>query len=140
MEASGPHAANNLRDKLRILLRFAVENEWRRDDPSATVRAIRVKSEGFTAWTEEDIAAFEKRWPKGTRQYLALVLLLFTGQRRSDAVNMGRQHVTGNTIRVVQQKTGARLVIPIHASLRAAIDGTPKGNLTFLMTEWGQAV
>jgi integrase len=137
-EASGPHAANNLLAKLKILTRFGVENEWRRDDPAATVRNMRAKSEGFTAWKEEDIAAFIERWPKGTRQYLALVLLLYTGQRRSDVVKLGRQHVTGKTIRVVQQKTGARLVIPIHETLRAVIDDTPKGNMTFLMTEYGK--
>jgi integrase len=138
MEASGPHAANSLLSKLKVLLRFAVENGWRRDDPAATVRKIRAKSEGFATWTEDDIAAFEKQWPTGTRQHLALALMLYTGQRRGDAVRMGRQHVTGDAIRVVQGKTGARLVIPMHAKLRAAIEGTPKDNLTFLMTEWGK--
>lgn len=137
-EASGPHSANNLLAKLKILCRFAVENEWRRDDPAASVRNMRAKSEGFKAWTEEDIAAFVAHWPKGTRPYLALVLLLYTGQRRGDVVKMGRQHVSGQTIRVVQQKTGARLIIPLHATLRAAIDRTPKANLTFLMTEYGK--
>ena len=138
VEASGPHAANSLLSKLKVLLRFAVENGWRRDDPAATVRKVRAKSEGFVSWTEEDIAAFEKRWPQGSRERLALSLLLYTGQRRGDVVQMGRQHVTGNAIRVVQGKTGARLLIPMHAKLRDAIDATPKNNLTFLMTEFGK--
>lgn len=138
VEASGPHAANSLLSKLKVLTRFAVENGWRRDDPASTVRKVRAKSEGFTTWTEEDIAAFEACWPKGTRQYLALSLLLYTGQRRGDVVAMGRQHVTGDSIRVVQQKTGARLLIPMHVKLRDAIDNTPKDNLTFLMTEFGK--
>jgi integrase len=67
-----------------------------------------------------------------------LALLLYTGQRRGDVVLMGRQHVTGDSIRVVQGKTGARLLIPTHAKLREAIDATPKDNLTFLMTEYGK--
>jgi integrase len=138
VEASGPHAANSLLSKLKVLLRFAVENGWRRDDPASTVRKVRAKSEGFATWTEGDITAFETKWPQGTRQRLALALLLYTGQRRGDVVQMGRQHVTGDAIRVVQQKTGARLLIPMHAKLREAIDATPKGNLTFLMTEYGK--
>jgi integrase len=46
--------------------------------------------------------------------------------------------VTGDSIRVVQGKTGARLLIPMHAKLREAIDATPKDNLTFLMTAFGK--
>ena len=46
--------------------------------------------------------------------------------------------VTGDSIRVVQGKTSARLLIPMHAKLREAIDATPKDNLTFLMTAFGR--
>jgi integrase len=88
---------------------------------------------------EEDIAAFEARWPIGTRQRLALALLLYTGQRRGDVVRMGRQHISGDAIRVVQGKTGASLLIPIHRELKQAIADTPNGNLTFLTTAFGKA-
>jgi integrase len=138
VETSGPHAANNLRMILQILCRFAVDNEWRRDDPTIGVRPVRTKSEGFAAWSEEDIAAFEKRWTKGTRQRLALALLLYTGQRRGDVVRMGHQHLTGDAIRVVQGKTGASLLIPMHRELRLAIADTPRNNLTFLATAFGK--
>jgi len=148
MAASGPHAANSLLSKLKILLRFAVENGWRRDDPAATVRKVRAKSEGFATWSEEDIAAFEERWPSGTRQHLALSLLLYTGQRRGDVVRMGRQHLASvqlkrgrkpqRVIRVVQGKTGARLLVPLHKRLIAAIDAPPLSNMTFLVTEYGK--
>lgn len=90
-------------------------------------------------WTEEDIAAFEKHWASGTRERLALALLLYTGQRRGDVVRMGRQHMSGDTIRVVQSKTGARLVIPLHPKLRIEIDASANTNhLTFLVTNWGR--
>jgi integrase len=148
MEASGPHAANNLRQMLKALCRFALDNDWRRDDPTVGVRPVRAKSDGFVSWSEDDIAAFEKRWPVGTRERLALALLLYTGQRRGDVVRMGRQHVgtavlkrgepAQKIIRVVQGKTGVSLMIPLHAALREAIDETPSDNLTFLMTTWGK--
>ncbi len=148
MEASGPHAANNLRRMLKTLCRFAVDNEWRRDDPSVGVRPVRAKSDGFVSWSEEDIAAYEARWPLGSRERLALALLLYTGQRRGDVVRMGRQHIgtavlkrgqpAQHIIRVVQGKTGVSLVIPMHAALRTAIESTPSDNMTFLMTTWGK--
>ncbi len=41
----------------------------------------------------------------------------YTGQRRSDVVKMGYQHVKDGMISVVQQKTGKRLWIPLHSDL-----------------------
>lgn len=134
---SGPHAANRLLYMLRLLMRFAVASEFRRDDPTVGVRPLRATTGGFVTWSEDDIAKFETTWAKGTRERLAMALLLHTGQRRGDVVRMGRQHLEGDGIRVVQNKTGARLTIPLHAELKAAIADTPKDNLTFLMTAKG---
>lgn len=139
MQESGPWAANNLLSLLKLLMRHAVENDWRRDDPTVSVRAIRAKTEGFKSWSDDEIAKFEKKHPSGTRERLALALLLYTGQRRGDVVRMGRQHVSGDTIRVTQNKTGASLVIPMHPKLRAEIEASAAtDNLTFLLTAWGR--
>ena len=110
----------------------------RRDDPTFGVRKLRVQSEGFHSWTEDEIASFEARHPLGTKARLAFALLLYTGQRRSDVVTMGRQHVNNELIAVVQAKTKHRLSIPIHPVLRQTIDAGPSGNLNFLVTEYGK--
>jgi integrase len=109
------------------------------------VRAIRVKSDGFHSWTDAEIAQFEKHHPVGSRPRLALALLLFTGQRRSDVVSMGRQHIRDAVIdgkatqllHVKQQKTGAELDIPVLAPLAAIIAETPT-DMTFLTTQFGK--
>jgi integrase len=132
-----PAAANNLLRMIRILMRFAVEEGWRRDDPALGVRKIRARSEGFHTWTEDEIAAFEKKWPLGTRERLAFALLLYTGQRRSDVIRMGRQHVRDATIDVVQGKTGTRLALPLHPALKDALAACPSTQLTFLVTKTG---
>jgi integrase len=135
--AATPSAANRLLSILRLMMRHAVERGWREDDPTREVRRLRHKVAGHPTWTEEDIAAFEAHWPLGTRARLSMALLLFTGQRRSDAIRLGWQHVRGGAIDVIQGKTGARLAIPIHQQLRAALDAMPAGHLTFLVTEAG---
>ena len=139
-KADTPEAANNLRKALRTLMRYAVDRGWRDDDPTVGVRKIRNRSAGFHSWTDEEIAAFEARWPVGTRERLAFALLLYTAQRRSDVVTLGRQHVRGELISVVPLKTagtsGVRVDVPIHHALRAAIGGG-EGNLTFLVTAYG---
>ena len=47
--------------------------------------------------------------------------------------------MTGETIRVVQQKTGAKLTIPLHADLRAILTETKRKHVAILTTEYGRA-
>jgi integrase len=137
--AEKPESANLLRKVLRAMMQHAVETGLRADDPTRDVKAIRVKSDGFHSWTDAEIAKFEAHHGVGSRPRLALALLLYTGQRRSDVVTMGKQHVDGNgAIHVRQIKTGAALAIPVHADLKAIIDATPSEHLTFLTTQFGR--
>src|SRR6185437_6351530 len=88
-----PAAANHVLRTLRALMKHAVKLGLRRDDPTRGVERLKERGRGAETWSEADIAAFEARWPIGTRPRLALALLLYTGQRRSDVVRMGHQHV-----------------------------------------------
>jgi len=130
--AEKPVAANNLRKVLRAMMKHAVEIGLR------DVRAIRVKSDGFHSWNDDEIAQFEKRHPRGTPARLALALLLYTGQRRSDVVRMGPQHICNGVLGVRQQKTGIELAIPVHSALAAVIAETPTYHLTFLTNQFGR--
>jgi len=141
--AEKPDSANGLRKVLRAMMQHAIEIGLRADDPTQGVKNIRPKSKlGFHRWTESEIAQFEERHPIGTRARLALALGLYTGQARQDAVAMGPQHIRDGILSWVRGKTerttGIELAIPIHPNLRAIIDATPSGHLTFLMTEFGK--
>ena len=137
-KAATPAAANNLLKILHILMKMAVDDNWRQDDPTIGVKRLREVGDGFHAWTEDEIAAFEARWQVGTRQRLAFGLMLYLGQRRGDVFRLGRQHVRGNRIEFVQRKTGTRLALPIHPHLRVLLDAMPAENMTFLVTEQGR--
>lgn len=133
--AATPSAANNLLDKLRIIMAHAVALDMRRDDPTVGIKGFELNSDGFHTWTEEDIAQFERHHPPGSRARRALALLLYTGQRRSDVVGMGRQHRTpGGRLRVRQQKTGKLLELPVHPALAEELDAVPAGQMTYLET------
>jgi integrase len=110
----------------------------RADDPTHGIRGTKIKTDGYRTWTEADIEAFEARHPVGSRARLALALLLYTAQRRSDVVRMGRQHVRNGALSVRQQKTGRALEIPVHPALQAVLDATPSHHLTFLTTQAGK--
>jgi integrase len=136
-----PHAANNLLKTLHTLFEHAIAINMIASNPAADVRKFRIQSDRFRAWTESDVALFVSHHPVGSRARLALALLL-TGQRRSDIVRMGWQHITDGAIAVKQAKTGAPLLIPLDIDplLPEALAAAPKTNMTFLVTKSGAPI
>jgi integrase len=128
-----PSVARNWLKTLRALLQFAIAEGF--DDPTQGVKPPRVKTDGFHTWTEEEIEQYEARHSVGTRARLAFALLLYTAQRRSDVIGMGRQHMRNGMIAVRQQKTGTTLQIPVHRKLEEALAGVPEKQMSFLVTE-----
>lgn len=137
-EQAGPEGANGLRKVLKILCKFAVLNGLRTDDPTLGIRKFKSRGDGFAPWTDDDEAKFLAHWGPGTRERLALYLLLYLGQRRGDTVRLGRQHRVGDKIHITQEKTGAKLRIPIHHKLVQALNELPNDNLTYLTTAYGK--
>jgi len=149
LDSKPPHAARSWRATLRSLCQFGVKRRYLRTDPTANIKLRAVKSDGFHCWTEDEIAQFEAHHPIGTKPRLALALLLYTMQRRSDAIPMGRQHLSDclderlraqgvrHMLSIRQQKTGKPLVLPVRPNLQAVIDATPSEHLTFLTTATG---
>lgn len=141
--ADKPESANGLRKALRAMMKHAIDIGLRADDPTQGVKSIQPKSRtGFHRWTEAEIAQFETHFPVGTKARLALALGLHTGQARQDVVAMGPQHIRDGVLHWVrmktEQSTGIELSIPVHPELRAIVDATRSGHLTFLVTEFGK--
>jgi integrase len=138
LRADKPQSANFFIKMLRVLMRHAVEIGLRSDDPARDVRLLKVKSDGRHPWSDSEIEQFERAHPLGSRERMAFALLLHTGQRRSDVIRMGYQHIQDGMLRVRQEKTGAELEIPINGQLAEAIAAFSSRNLTFLTTRLGR--
>ena len=136
-KAATPEAANKLLKVMRGLLNYAVNIDMVASNPAIGVKKYKSCGDGFHSWTEEEIAKFEACHAIGTRARLALALLLYTAQRRSDVVGMGWQSVVGDSIAVRQQKTATALTIPLHPELRRVLAAMPRTNMNFLVTERG---
>lgn len=139
----GVEAARKLRKELRRFLGFAVKLGWLVKNPVDESQPIRVapseRSTGYYTWSEDDIARYRARWPLGSKQRLAMELILWTDQRKVDAIHLGRQHVRDGKFVLRQSKTGKRLVLPIAPPLAAAINAMPTSeSLCFIVTEWGR--
>src|SRR5262249_21668184 len=81
-----------------------------------------------------DVAAYERRWPIGTKERVWLDVLLYTGLRRGDAVQLGRQHVRDGiaTLRTEKSKGEVTVTIPILPVLAATLAAGPVGELAYI--------
>lgn len=101
------------------------------------MKLLAAKGDGFRAWSDAEIEKFEARWPVGTRERLALAILLYTGLRRSDAARLGPQHVHGGVIVLETEKTGTPVAIPILPELAEIIAASPTGARSFITNKSG---
>ena len=143
---SKPSDANKYLRASKKLFDFAVERGWMRENPAKGIEKVPLpnKRVGFLQWEEEDLKMFEVRWPVGTRERLAMDLLLYTGVRRSDAVRLGKQHMRRNgeivirTDKSVNSGYPVEVTITILPPLARSIAATPTGDLTFLINQFGR--
>ena len=122
-----PQAQKNWIKTIRGLMAFAVANNMRKDDPSAGVKAVKVrKSVGHMTWLEPQTAMYRERHKLGTVARLALELLLNIAARRHDAHVIGRQHIRDGKLcwrpHKTLRTTNKMLKVPILPEFQAALD------------------
>jgi integrase/recombinase XerD len=137
-----PAAANQRVKALRAMFGWANEADETTINPTLGVKKLKYVSDGHHTWTTNEIEQFYQRHPRGTQARLALDILRYTTGRREDAPRLGRQHIREGRIKFRQAKNEHRnpidIDIPLHPDLKASIEATKTGNMTFLMTEYGK--
>jgi integrase len=126
LDAATPSTARNHLVTFRGLMQYAVHAGLIKEDPTAGVEAAKPPSktkddpdaeDGHLTWTEEWIAQYEAYWPITSKPRLAFALALYTAQRRSDVIRMGKGMVKAGVMTLRQQKTGTLVRIPIDPRL-----------------------
>ena len=137
-----PEAANGMVKVLRQVFKYAMRYDLLDRNPADGIELLKSGSDGYHSWTLAEIEAYEEAHPIGTVARLALALALYTGQRRGDLVQFGKQHVREGCLIFTQNKGRnhhpIRLELPIIPALRAVLDATPTGDLAFLVTAYGR--
>ncbi|MDE0922528.1 tyrosine-type recombinase/integrase [Aurantimonas coralicida] len=136
--ASTPFAAITFLKTMSQLFDWAVDADYMATNPAKDVKRPATRSEGFRPWEDEHIIAYCEAYPIGTRERLAMDLMLFTGLARSDAIRVGRQHVRDGVIEYRREKTSAPIYIAILPPLMTSIEASPTGDMAFLVTTWGK--
>lgn len=141
-KADLPAAANYRVKTLRQLCAWGLEHDYLDANPARDLTRFVYAKGGIHSWTPGEIEQFQQRHPFGSKAYLALHLMLWTGVRRSDVVLLGRQHVRDGWLKFTQQKNRNRhpvvIEIPVLPELQRIIDNTITGDLAFLVTEYGR--
>lgn len=135
----GPFAAQFLKKQLNGLFRYAVKIGWIDRSPMEFVSYSAPKTRGYHTWSEDEIAQYQAHWPLGSKQRLAVELLLWTGKRRSDGILLGKQNLREGMMWGRDQKTQKEWWLPIAPQLQEAIDAMPPhDHLCYLVSERGR--
>ncbi|MDA0656844.1 MAG: tyrosine-type recombinase/integrase [Proteobacteria bacterium] len=146
--ASTASTRNAFVKNVRYVYQWAIERQSYGIEANPT-RDIKMllsdNPKGHHQWTIEEIEQFEAAHVLGTKARLALGLFLYAGMPRiSDVVMLGRQHISKDgRIRYTQTKNKLRAPVDIDilvlSELRAIIEASPTGDLTFLVTDFGKS-
>jgi integrase len=135
--ADRPGAALDTLKKLRILIQHAIiDLKWLKSDPTAGIK--RPKTKEIRPWTDTEKAAFEKRWPLGTKQRTAYELMSHVGTARSDVHAITWAQVDSGGVSYSRSKTGVAVDSEMPDELRAAPDATPRKHVTIINTVFGR--
>ncbi len=132
-----PHAARHLLTRIRQMILAAMDEEWIDTDPTHRI-SWRPEYKGWRAWTDEERAAFEARWPIGTTARLVYVLAIWQGHRRSDIAALKPGDIAGDLVRLKQKKTGKVVTLPVLSMLQEVFDATDMKGPTVLLTAYGK--
>ena len=132
--ADTPGAANAFIRTAGALFGWAMQREYMPVNPCDGIKKI--EGGEHQPWPEHIVEAARVSDDGTTR--LLVHLLLYTGQRIGDVLAMRWSDVSGDHIKVRQNKTGKSLTIRMHKDLRAEVEKLSKHGLTIVTDAEGR--
>ncbi len=134
--------ADAIVDRLGALWTYAdnhLDIELAGTNPTLGITSLHQGGEAAPAWTTALCTAFEAQEHK--RMVTFYMLARYTGQRRGDCCTMQWPDIdeAGKRIRVVQEKTGTKLWVPMHERLRKYLAKLPRESAYILTSPKGGA-
>ena len=123
---------------LSALYTWGQRNGWCKSNPAIIVKKLPPTGRKRGPWPLDLIDAARKT--ATGRDLLLFELLLGTGQRISDVLNMRWGDMDGDGITVTQAKTKAKVYVPLTDRLRRILAETPKRGLWIVCQNNGQRV
>ena len=132
---TAPGNANHTLARLQQILNFAVACGYLESNPAKGIEFNRrPKLTRFLSRRRIDrlhTALDRHAWKGGRQQADIIRLLLLTGCRRGEIVNLRRSEVHGDELRLADTKTGPRAV-PLNSQARRILERQPRGESPFV--------
>ena len=131
-----PAKANAVLRVLRLLLAFAVDEDYLDRNPAANP-GLRSTPPRQQVWDTEEIGRYLDSAEAMHRPSLGLALLLAAnlGQRQGDVLRLAWSQYNGEEITLRQGKTSTLITVPVTRELNAALARTPKRAPTIVVCE-----
>lgn len=135
LAATSPREADYHMAILSLMLAWAKDRGRIASNPAERPGRLYRPDRADHIWTDADVSAFLAK--AGPQLRLPFLLALWTGQRRGDVLRMPWGAYDGQAIRLTQSKGRRRVVIPVAAELRAALDATRRRATVICVTSRG---
>ncbi|MEY4838547.1 MAG: hypothetical protein RLZZ475_2406, partial [Pseudomonadota bacterium] len=133
---ASPRQADATFGVLRIILEWARDRGMIAHNHATRPKKVYHADRSDKLWLPEHLAAFRAHATPEMR--LALELALWTGQRQSDLLKLGWSAYKDGRLTFRQGKRKRKVDMPVHHTLRALLDATPKRAATILTTDKGK--
>jgi integrase len=133
--SSTPRKADYLWTNLARLLSFGKDRGKLRVNVCERGGRLYTPDRREAVWSEVQVSAFLALASRELQ--LALLLALWTGQRQGDLLTLQWEDIVDGAIRLRQSKRGARVVVPVSATLKAALEVTERRANTILTNTRG---
>jgi integrase len=127
-----PRRADYAVQVLKALLSWGVKRGIIDHNRAAGVGRLYTSDRRESVWSDGQIKAFMTSASEPLRR--AMMLAIETGQRQGDLMVLPWGAVQSGAIRLRQQKTGARVVVPISTELQAVLDAAPRDRSVTILT------
>ena len=130
-----PSRVNKAIKTLRRVLNFSIDRGYGlTHNPAEKIDKMKTgDGKGWIPWEPEAIEAALSDFAGIART--AFYLAYFTGQRDADIRKMKWADIAGEEVRVIQEKTGAEVWVPLHPDLQTELAGTERRGETIIAAE-----
>jgi integrase/recombinase XerD len=115
-------------ERLRSIMRFAVEREWLIKNPALSLKAPKVKPNPTLPFSKDEIARIINAARSNQRVCTFIVVMRSSGLRISDVTKLAVNELKGNRLALHQAKTGEHVSILLDPSVADALRAVVKLN------------
>ena len=115
---------------LSILMRHAVDLEW--IDRNPVVNVEKLTGGEYEPWPEDKLKAFEAACAVSSVERIVYELAIGTGQRLGDCISMKWDDFDGEYMKVVQEKTSAKVQVYCPTRLQRFLETVPRSGAHIL--------